>query len=322
MQLPNIGSMHPYVVHIVIGLTIAGCVLRIISLTGKWSWMNQAAATALILGAIASVVGVKSGLDAHGPAERVPGARPAVVEHEEWGERTRNLFLVIAAIEVAALAIPSRRRWFYFASGALGVAGLAAIYETAEHGGHLVYSYAGGVGLRTGDPEDVGNLLRAGLYHQAMLDRREHRPESAARLFAEMKQRWPSNEEVQALAADSRLRDAHDAAGALADVDAHAALDPGSTDQAHGDAHSRIRLPGTGPEGQRAGGGRSARRREPRERALSSVGRFHQVSEGTTLACRAVWRQVRVRPAKAVSQRTHTDHPAYPIALIEKRLCV
>lgn len=220
MQLPNIGSIHPYVVHIVIGLTIAGCVLRIISLTGKWSWMNQAAATALILGAIASVVGVRSGTDAHGPAERVPGARPAVVEHEEWGERTRNLFLVIAAIEVAALAIPSRRRWFYFASGALGVAGLAAIYETAEHGGHLVYSYAGGVGLRTGDPEDVGNLLRAGLYHQAMLDRREHRPESAARLFAEMKQRWPANEEVQALAADSRLRDAHDAAGALADVDA------------------------------------------------------------------------------------------------------
>lgn len=220
MQLPNIGSVHPYVVHIVIGLTIAGCVLRIISLTGKWSWMNQAAATALILGAIATVVAVRSGTDAHGPAERVPGARPAVVEHEEWGERTRNLFLAIAAIEVAALAIPSRRRWLYFASGALGVAGLAAIYETAEHGGDLVYSYAGGVGLRTGDPEDVGNLLRAGLYHQAMLDRREHRPEAAARLFAEMKQRWPANEEVQALAADSKLRDAHDAAGALSDVDA------------------------------------------------------------------------------------------------------
>lgn len=220
MQLPNIGSMHPYVVHIVVGLTIAGCVLRIISLTGKWSWMNQAAATALILGAIAAVVGVKSGLDAHGPAERVPGARPAVVEHEDWGERTRNLFLVIAAVELAALAIPSRRRWLYFASGALGVAGLVAIYETAEHGGDLVYSHAGGVGLRTGDPEDVGNLLRAGLYHQAMLDRREHRPDAAARLFAEMKQRWPADEEVQALAADSKLRDAHDAAGALADVDA------------------------------------------------------------------------------------------------------
>jgi uncharacterized membrane protein len=212
--------MHPYVVHIVVGLVIAGCVLRIVSLTGKWSWMNQAAATALILGALASVVAVRSGTDAHGPAERVPGARTAVMEHEEWGERTRNLFLLIAAVEVAALALPSRRRWIHVASAALGVAGLFTIYETAEHGGDLVYSYAGGVGLRTGQPEDVGNLLKAGLYHQAMLDRREHRPEAAARLFAEMKQRWPAEAEVQVLAAESRLRDANDPAGALTDVDA------------------------------------------------------------------------------------------------------
>jgi len=83
-----------------------------------------------------------------------------------------------------------------------------------------VYTYAGGVGLRTGEPEDVGNLLRAGLYHQAMLDRREHRGDAAGRLFAEMKQRWPADEEVQVLAADSRLRDQNDPTGALADVDA------------------------------------------------------------------------------------------------------
>jgi len=218
--VPNIGYMHPYVVHIVVGFVIAGCVLRIISLAGKWNWMNQAAATALILGAIASVVAVRSGVDAHGPAERVPGARNAVVEHEEWGERTRNLFLLIAAVEVVGLAMASRRRLFHVASAALGVAGLFFIYETAEHGGDLVYSYAGGVGLRTGEPEDVGRLLRAGLYHQAMLDRREHRPEAAARLFAEMKARWPNDAEVQYLAADSRLRDANDPRGALTDIDA------------------------------------------------------------------------------------------------------
>lgn len=218
--MPNIGSMHPYVVHIVVGFVIAGCVLRIISLTGKWNWMNQAAATALILGALASVVAVRSGVDAHGPAERVPGARNAVVEHEEWGERTRNLFLLIAAVEVVGLAMTSRRRLFHLGSAALGVAGLFFIYETAEHGGDLVYSYAGGVGLRTGEPEDVGRLLRAGLYHQAMLDRREHRAEAAARLFSEMKARWPDDDEVLVLAAESRLRDANDPTGALADLDA------------------------------------------------------------------------------------------------------
>lgn len=218
--MPNIGSMHPYVVHIVVGFVIAGCILRLISLTGKWQWMNQAAATALILGALAGVVAWRSGVDAHGPAERVPGARNAVIEHEEWGERTRNLFLLIAAVEVVGLAVASRRRLFHFASAALGVAGLFVIYETAEHGGELVYSYAGGVGLRTGEPEDVGRLLRAGLYHQAMLDRRDNRGEEAARLFGEMQRRWPDDAEVQVMAADSRLRDGNDGAGALAAVDA------------------------------------------------------------------------------------------------------
>ncbi len=218
--MPNIGSMHPYVVHIVIGFVIAGCVLRILSLTGKWPWMNQAAATALILGSIAGWVAWRSGVDAHGPAERVPGARSAVIEHEEWGERTRNLFLVIAGVEVLALAMTSRRRWFHMASAVLGIGGLYAIYETAEHGGELVYSYAGGVGLRTGETEDVSRLLLAGLYHQAMVDRREGRGEAAARLFAEMKQRFPDNAEVRMLGAESRLRDAGDATGALADLDA------------------------------------------------------------------------------------------------------
>src|SRR5687768_6239654 len=142
--MPDIGHMHPYVVHIVVGFVIGGCVLRIISLTGTWAWMNQAAATSLILGAIAAVVAWRSGVDAHGPAERVPGAREAVIEHEEWGERSRNLFLLIAGVEVLGLVFASRRRYFHFASAALGVAGLFTIYETAEHGGELVYSYAGG----------------------------------------------------------------------------------------------------------------------------------------------------------------------------------
>lgn len=217
--MPNIGFMHPYVVHIVVGFVIAGCVLRILSLFGKWTWMNPAAATSLILGAAAAFVAWRSGVDAHGPAERVPGARAAVVAHEEWGERSRNLFLLIAGVEVLGLAVPSRRRVIHVASAALGAVGLFVIYETAEHGGELVYSYAGGVGLRTGETEDVGRLLIAGLYHQAMVDRREGRGEAAARLFAEMKQRWPDDAEIRMLAADSRLRDAGDATGALADLD-------------------------------------------------------------------------------------------------------
>ncbi|MBL8962314.1 MAG: hypothetical protein JNJ98_20805, partial [Gemmatimonadetes bacterium] len=162
--MPNVGVFHPQVVHFVIALCLVGVGLRVVSLLRKWPWMNPAATTLILLGTIASVVAVKSGDDAHGPAERVPGARNAVVEHEEWGERARNIFLLIAAVELVGLAIAEKnRRLVHAASAVIGLGGVFAMYETGEHGGELVYSYAGGVGVRSGEPEDVERLLMAGL---------------------------------------------------------------------------------------------------------------------------------------------------------------
>ncbi len=226
--MPNIGSMHPYVVHAVIGFLIAGILFRAASLVPRWSALNYAAASLLIVGAGAAVVAVESGTDAHGPVERIPGVRQAVQDHEEWGTRTRNLFLVIAAVELAGLALPSRRRLIHYASAALGIVGLGFIVETGDLGGDLVYSYAGGVGLRTGDPADVDRLLLAGLYQEAMKDRRENRPADAARLTLEMGRRFPDNVDVALLRAESLLRDQHDPVAALAALDSmqHLAPDP------------------------------------------------------------------------------------------------
>ncbi len=213
--MPNLGAFHPQVVHFVIALGIVGVGLRLLSLLNRWSWINQAAVLLLVLGAGATVASVKTGDDAHGPAERVPGARDAVVEHEQWGERTRNMFLVIAGVELLGLAVAGRkRRAAHALSALLGLGGLFAVYETGEHGGKLVYSYAGGVGVRTGDPQDVERLLTAGLYHQAMLDRREGRRDAASALFQQLAARHPNDMTVQILAVESLLRDKRDVAAA------------------------------------------------------------------------------------------------------------
>jgi uncharacterized membrane protein len=217
--MPNIGSWHPYVVHVVIGFLIAGVLLRLLWVPRKWSWTGHSAAVLIVAGALAAVVAVRSGTDAHGPAERVPGARDAVVEHEEWGERTRNFFLVVAALELLALAVPSRQRFLRYGAAALGAVGLFFIYETGEHGGALVYEYAGGVGLRTGDPEDVQRLLLAGLYHQSVQDRREGKPEAAAALIDEMARRFPSDPDVRVLRIESLIRDRETPGAALALLD-------------------------------------------------------------------------------------------------------
>jgi uncharacterized membrane protein len=216
--MPNLASIHPIVVHFAIGLLIAGALLRWISLTGRFAWTNAAATTLLLAGALAAVVSVQSGDDAHGPVERVPGAVNAVIEHEHWGERARNVFLAVALAELAALVLArkGKARPAALASSALCVVGVFCLYEAAEHGGELVYSYAGGVGIRTGDPADVGRLLVAAAHHQAQLDRKNGRPEDAAAVVGEVARRFPNDPAIQMMAAESVLLDRKDPDGALA----------------------------------------------------------------------------------------------------------
>lgn len=219
--MPNLAVFHPQVVHFVLGLLIVGVLFRLVALTGKLSWTGPAATALILLGTAASVVAVKSGDDAHGPVERVPGSRPTVVEHEEYGERTRNIFLVVSLLELASLAIAGKgQRILRLGSAAIGLVGLWVLYETGEEGGKLVYSYAGGVGIRTGDPEDVSRLLLAGQYHQAMLDRKNGKGAEAAALISEIARRYPADTSVILMHIESTLRDLNDPAGALAALDA------------------------------------------------------------------------------------------------------
>jgi uncharacterized membrane protein len=216
--MPSLAAYHPQVVHFAIALLVAGVVFRWIFLSGRAAFAGPAALILLLAGTAASVGAVKSGDDAHGPVERVPGARDAVVEHEEWGERTRNVFLGVIALELAALFLArrGRARPVLAASGVLGLAGLFCLYEAGEHGGKLVYSYAGGVGIRSGEAADVGRLLLAGLHHQAQLDRKLGRAEDAASLLETAARRFPQDLEVQLAAAESLLIDRKDAAAATA----------------------------------------------------------------------------------------------------------
>ncbi len=216
--MPSLAALHPVIVHFAIALAVAGVLLRWLSLTGRVGWAGPAAASLLLTGTLMVFAATRSGTDAHGPVERVPGAAQAVGEHEDWGKRAQIVFIVVGLLELAGLALRSRGRStpMLVASAVVGLGGLFALYEAGEHGGELVYSYAGGVGIRTGAPEDVGRLLLAGLYHQAQLDRKAQHPEDAAALIELMARRFPADPAVQLTAAESLLLDRKDAAGALA----------------------------------------------------------------------------------------------------------
>jgi uncharacterized membrane protein len=239
-MLPDLGYFHPQVVHFAIALLIVGVVFRILWFTGKAAFMGPGATTLLLAGTLAAAVAVQSGTDAHGPVERVPGARHAVEEHEEWGERARNIFLIVSALEIAALLLASRTahgslaKGLRVASAVVGLAGVGALYEAAEHGGELVYDYAGGIGIRSGDPIDLQNTLVAGLYHTAMAARKAGRPDEAARMIDELARQRPNDTDVRLLQVESILRDRKDAAAALAALDALQAPADARTASRHG----------------------------------------------------------------------------------------
>jgi uncharacterized membrane protein len=228
------GTLHPEVVHFAIALLVVGVLLRALSLwlLSRASFVGPAATLLLTLGTVAVVAAAWTGDAAHAPVEAMPGLRPVVTEHEQWGEWTRNIFLVVLLIELTALVvrvavrqplpndhaptlIGNAARYLMIASAVVGAVGLVALYEAGEHGGEIVYGYGGGVGTRSGDPADVQRLLLAGLYQQALVDRKAGRADAAAALIDQAAQRF-GDIEVQLLRAESLLLDRKDPAAALA----------------------------------------------------------------------------------------------------------
>lgn len=210
-------ALHPQVVHFTIVLAIVGVAFRLVSLTGRPAFASPAATTLLILAALSAVVSTRTGTAAHGPVERIPGVRSAVGEHEEAGERAQIVLLALGLVELVGLGLSRspKKRIVHAVSAVVGLAAVFAVYEAGEHGGKLVYAYAGGVGTRSGDPKDVEHLLLAGLYEQAMTERAAGHAQQAADLISEAATRFPNDAEVRVLAAESLLTDAKNPQGAV-----------------------------------------------------------------------------------------------------------
>ena len=217
--MPEIGIYHPAIVHFAVALLVVGVMFRWVSLSGRAAFTAPAASVLLLLGTLAAAAAVQSGLDAHGPVERIPGARQAVVDHEDAGIWARNVFLIVAALEL--LAIATRRRHLNVARGALwgsaivSVFGVTALYKAGDRGSDVVYRYAGGVGTRYGDSADVNRLYLAALYQKAQQARAQHDSARAAELFRQMVRLYPSDTTVRYLYIESLVRDQDDGRAAL-----------------------------------------------------------------------------------------------------------
>jgi uncharacterized membrane protein len=220
-MLPSIATIDPQVVHFVVALSLVALLLRLVAFFGpRLRWASYAATLLFVLAAGAAIVAVRSGLDAHGPVERIPGARDAVEEHEDAGELARNVLIGVALLELIALPLAgAKQRWVHVASAIVGVAGAYTVYRAGDLGGDLVYEYAGGVGTRSGQPDHVQNLLVAGLYNMSRVDRARGDSSQAATLVQELERIRPNDPSVHFLRVESMIRDQHDPRAALARLD-------------------------------------------------------------------------------------------------------
>jgi predicted Zn-dependent protease len=104
-------------------------------------------------------------------------------------------------------------------SAVVGLVGCGVLFEAAEHGGDLVYTYAGGPGLRTGDARDVDRLLLAGLFNKMQQDRREKRVDDATMRLQEIAKLVPGDTTVRFIAIEMMLQDRKNPAAAMAMLD-------------------------------------------------------------------------------------------------------
>src|SRR6266567_4135728 len=129
---------------------------------------------------------------------------------------------IIVHFAIALLTLGVVFRWVSLTGRApftgpavVGIFGFAAILKAADKGGDLVYEYAGGVGIRTGDTADVNRLYLAGVYQAAQQARALHDSTRAAALFTQLEREFPTDTNVRLLAIESLLRDRDNARAAL-----------------------------------------------------------------------------------------------------------
>jgi uncharacterized membrane protein len=216
----SLGYYHPLVVHFAVALLFIGVIARVVSLAGRPAFVGPMAATLLILGTFFAAVSVYTGDQAHGLIEAMPGVRPEVETHEAWGERTQNLFIIVTIVELVAILMTRTQFTKYarpvtMASAAIGVVGLFFLYEAGEHGGRIVYDFAGGVGTRDADPADVQRLALAAVYQQGMAARQSGKAAEAAMRFDEAAARFPESVDAQLIAAESQMLDRKDPQASL-----------------------------------------------------------------------------------------------------------
>ncbi len=147
MELPD--PLHPAVIHFPIVFILAGAVAAVVALFIRGWMVPKYTALLLLLGAAGVFVALNTGEQAEHEAKPLtPAVHEIVEEHEEWADHTRNA-VVTAAVLAVISALMGRgmiARGLALLAAIAAVTAALCVYQTARHGGELVYE--NGIGVK------------------------------------------------------------------------------------------------------------------------------------------------------------------------------
>ena len=141
---PNI---HPLIVHFPIAWWIGAVVVDLVFLTApKAAWADTTASVLYPAGAVAAGVAYVAGREAAATVFMPGMAHAIMVEHWNWALATTMTFAGLAVVRLwVRFGYRQAPRGLRIAIAAIALAGLAALFETAERGARLVFEQGVGV---------------------------------------------------------------------------------------------------------------------------------------------------------------------------------
>ena len=151
-QTTSLPNLHAALVHFPLALLPLAVGFDLACLLRRRAWLDRAATLLWTLGALVAWATLAAGKRAaDGFSDVPPRVQPAIGEHSDWAHWTLYLFAAVAAVRLVLWwrdrsgerpsALPLRAL-----AAVAALAGLWLLFETAEHGGALVYEH--GLGVR------------------------------------------------------------------------------------------------------------------------------------------------------------------------------
>lgn len=150
---------HPKVVHFAVAFLTVYPLLEILAAVIKKDYLDKAAHLILFLGVISAVGAVLTGQQAEEIAEAweesgaiIPFG--SISEHEQYATITLWYFTALLVIRTFLVIKKKFLGILRYGFLILTIIGMYFIYETAEHGGELVYKYGVGTELKKAEIEE------------------------------------------------------------------------------------------------------------------------------------------------------------------------